>query len=187
MANPPGNPSAIDALNRSMPAAKRVNLGQLLANLVASVNGIAQNMDNSGSRVNASVTNTIGGSITNGDTFTVTFINPNVPALVTPGITVGPVSIVGADTTTTVAAKFAALVNGSAPLKGLNISADSTAAVAHAYHAGLIGNNTTLSTALKGGATITTTLGNGGVLAGGVGSVGSANFANFGLPKLDTY
>lgn len=173
-----------DALNRCLPVAKRAKLGDMLAGLIASVNGLALRMDQSGTAANAIASITAGGTITAGDTYTVTFINPNFPALASPGVTVGPGSVAAADTTTTIAAAIAGLVNNSTTLATAGITASSTAAIAKTAQTGTIGNSTTVTAALKGGATLTLTIANAGVAAGGTGTFGTGNSAKYAVPTL---
>lgn len=72
-----------------------------------------------------SYTVTVGGTITNNDTLTLTFLNPNLPNS-TEAVTV---AVVTADTTTTVAAKLAAAINADTKLDAVGIGASSAVAV----------------------------------------------------------
>lgn len=67
---------------------------------------------------------TVGGSITDGDTVTATFANPNLGVLL--NITV---PVVGGDTTDIVGAKLAAAINANANLQGAGIAASDLSSV----------------------------------------------------------
>lgn len=187
-----GNYPPQDALNRALPVFGRVKLGDQLQHLIDAVNGLALIVDvnqglASGGVVNGTVTATMAGTIAAADTFTLTVVNASVPSLVTPGIAVGPVAVVAGDTTTTVAAKAAAAVNAKKTLASLGIVASSAAAVATIRQPGVIANSTTITSTLSGGAVLTVTMGNSGVLASGAGIVTSTNRNTFGVPNLNTF
>ena len=189
MAKPVGNYDIVRALNTSSPVARRIQLGTLLNNLVNAVNAMAAQND-AGLAFDAQAasltyssggTYTIGGSIANGNWFTVTLVNPNIPSLVTPGLTVGPVQIVTADTTTTVATKLAAALNASVTLMAAGIACASAAAVVTIKVPGAVGT-TTLTSTLSSGAAITVTAVN---TTQGAGTIPSRLVAAFAIQPLN--
>lgn len=130
---------------------------------------------------------TVGGTITNGDTITATFKNPNLPGT---GSVAVVVPVVTADTTTTLAAKLAAAINANAVLAALAIVAAAAVAVVTvtfpsvapgpgAAGTGTFANLTTVSTAITGGATETLTV---AVLTNGI-KLGTT-LAAFGLTAI---
>ncbi|HTI81747.1 MAG TPA: hypothetical protein VL614_14965 [Acetobacteraceae bacterium] len=131
-------------------------------------------------RVDALGTITVGGSITNGDTVTLTTTLPTLAG----GSAAVTYPVVTADTTTTVAEGILDAINNSAALQAAGIFAEMsgtgapTAVVVHAN--GPIGNMVTLSASVSGGNTETLTFSNGGTLAGGSGPVFATNNFNWG-------
>ena len=190
MANPVGNYDIIRALNTSSPIARRVQLGTLLNNLVSAVNAMAiQNdiglaFDTLQLTYNtAGGTYTIAGSIANGNFFTVTLVNASFPALVTPGLIIGPIQIVTADTVTTVAAKLVKALNANLALTAAGIVASNVAGVVTVKVPGTTA--TTLTATLSPGAVITVTPVN-IAAASGTGTVVSRMSAAFSIPPLNT-
>ncbi len=118
------------------------------------------------------VTATIGGTVTAADTVGIAFTGP----LISGGKTVS-YTVVGGDSTTTIAASVAAAINADATLVALGVSATSASAVVTiswpsyapnpvAYPPGTgtgepVANPMSFAGALSGGATETVTLGNG--------------------------
>lgn len=135
-------------------------------------------------RVDATVTLTIGGTITNLDTVAITFTNTIIPVI---GAQVGGLyktaayTVVTADTTTTVADAIESLVNLDPNLSALGIYATkagtSNASRVVLRQSGPIGNSTTVTATVTGAATETMTFGNSGVMASGSGPV--VPIANF--------
>lgn len=164
MALPPGNYNAQHALNDLAPITRRVKLGDILDTLIRGHNALMAQTDvglavDSGlvTKSTGGGTLTVGGSIANGNWVTVTFVSASYPATVTPGLIVGPVNIVTADTTTTVAAKIAAAINANQALSNIGVSATSSAAVATVVAFGTAGNSLTMTAQLSSGAAITVT------------------------------
>ena len=129
-------------------------------------------------RVDATVTCTIGGSITNLDTIALTFTNAIIPAIgaqTAGAYKTAAYTIVTADTTTTVADALESLINLDANLSALGIFAvkagTSNATRLIIHQSGPVGNSTTVTSTITGGATETTTFGNSGVMAGGSGPI----------------
>lgn len=128
-------------------------------------------------RVDALGTITAGGSITNGDTVTLTVTLATLPG----GSAAVTYPVVTSDTTTTVAEGIANAINNSSALDVVGIFAEMSgtgapsAVVVHG--SGPIGNMVTLSASVSGGNTETLTFSNGGTLTGGSGPiVASENF-----------
>lgn len=164
MAIPPGNYDLRHALNNITPATRRLGLGNVLQTLINGHNALMAQTDlglavDSGlvTKSTGGGTLTVGGSIANGNWFTVTFVSASYPATVTPGLIVGPVNIVTGDTTTTVAAKVAAAINANQALASIGVTATSSAAVATVVAFGTAGNSVTMTAQLSSGAVITVT------------------------------
>lgn len=129
-------------------------------------------------RTDATVTLTIGGTITNLDTIRLRFANPIIPAIGAQAADLyqtAAYTIVTADTTTTVADALESLVNLDPNLQALGIYATkagtSNASRLILRQSGPIGNNTTVTAVVTGAATETATFGASGVMAGGTGPV----------------
>jgi hypothetical protein len=120
-------------------------------------------------RADASVTLTVTGTITNGNTPNITLTNATFPG----GVISFTYTVVTADTTTTVAEGIAKLINdsGIGDQYGLraDLSGTSNPNVVQIYHNGPVGNSTVATTATPG--TLTLTLSNSGVMSGGSGPV----------------
>lgn len=135
-------------------------------------------------RTDATVTMTIGGTITNLDTIALTFTNAAIPVI---GAQVGGLyktaayTVVTADTVATVADALESLVNLDANLSALGIYATkagtSNGARVILRQSGPVGNSTTVTSTVTGAATETTTFGNSGVMASGTGPI--VPIANF--------
>lgn len=128
-------------------------------------------------RTDATVTLTVGGSITNLDTVFLTFTNAIIPAIGTNSAgsyVTATYTVVTADTTTTVAEGLESIINLDANLSSLGIYATmagtSNATRLIIRQSGPIGNSTTV-TATKTGSTETYTFGNSGVMASGAGPI----------------
>lgn len=129
-------------------------------------------------RVDATVTATVGGTITNLDTITLTFTNKIIPAIgsgAAGAYTTAAYTVVTADTTTTVADALESLVNLDANLSALGVYATkagtSNATRVILRQSGPIGNSTTVTATVSGSATETLTFGASGVMAGGSGPI----------------
>lgn len=180
-----GQYSLKDALNRALPVFRRMAFGDLMDQLIASVNGLAQRMDQQGVAANASVTATMGGTINAGDTFTLTALNPSITVLQSPGAVLTSQTIASTDSLATVAQEAAALINTNSTMQVAGITASSSGSVVTVRQIGTIGNSTTITSALKSGASITVTMGNAGVMAGGSGTFGTGNAALYGnIPTI---
>ncbi len=118
-------------------------------------------------RTFASITLTVGGSVTDGDTMTV---NLNLAPL-SGGKIAKTIAIVSGDTTTTVAQKIVKAFADDATFQAYGGVIHATAAVVTVKWPSLIGNEATLTRTLSGGATITGTIANSGVFASGAGPV----------------
>lgn len=140
-------------------------------------------------RVDATVTATVGGTITNLDVITLTFSSGLFgPEGMTGGadpsnsftVTFG---VVTADTTTTIAEGLASAINASAVAAGYGVYATLTGTGAATQvvirQSGPAGNLTTVSAAVSGGNTETITFGNAGVMAGGSGPIIASNNFEF--------
>ena len=135
-------------------------------------------------RTDATVTLTVGGTITNLDTVKLTFTNTIIPAIGSQSAgayQTAAYTVVTADTTTTVADGILNVINLDANLAALGIYATkggtSQAAQVVIRQSGPVGNSTTV-TAQKTGSTETYTFGNSGVMASGAGPiVPQASFA----------
>jgi hypothetical protein len=174
-----------DALNRCLPAAQRAKFGDLLAGLINSVNGLALRMDQQGTAAAAQAVFTVGGTINAGDTFTLIVLNPNIPALASPGVTIGPNTVLSTDNLAGQASDIASMLNGSAPVVAAGITAVASSSIVTTSQTGTIGNSTTFTAALKAGASLTIAIGNGGVAAGGSGTFGTGQTAAFGITPLN--
>jgi hypothetical protein len=187
MAMPPGNYDLKYALNHIHPATARAKLGDILDTLIRAHNALMAQSDvglavDGGATYNTGGgTLTVGGTIANGNWFTVTFVNPSMPLLVTPGLIVGPINIVTADTTTTVATKLAAAINANQTLTNYGVVASSSAAVVTVKVLGAVAASTVMTAQLSAGAAITVTPAN---PTGGAGTVVSRNAAAFPLTPL---
>lgn len=129
-------------------------------------------------RVDATVTCTVGGTITNNDTVKLTFTNAIIPAIGSQNggaYQTAAYTIVTADTTTTVADALESLINLDPNLSALGIYATkagtSNPARVIIRQSGPIGNSTTVTAQVTGAATETFTFGNSGVMAGGSGPI----------------
>jgi hypothetical protein len=176
-----------DALNRALPVFKRMLFGDRLDTLMKAVAAHNTQIDalmaltTAGGITTGSGTIAVGGSVTNGDYITsITVTNALVPSLVS-GTSVGPIAIVTADTTTTVATKIAAALNANTVLAALGYIATSSTTTVTLTTIGLAGASTTWSTALSSGATITLTPTN---ASGGAGAIVGRNATAYPLPTL---
>ena len=109
----------------------------------------------------ATLTATIGGSgFTSGDTVALTFTNfaSNTPPSPLTPVTV-TYTLGAGETPTSVATGLKNLINGNATLGAANITATSVGAVVSIAQKGVIGNETTVQTAVSGAASITATIG----------------------------
>jgi hypothetical protein len=129
-------------------------------------------------RVDATVTNTVGGSITNLDTVRLTFTNTIIPAIgaqAAGAYQTTAYTVVTADTTATVADGLESLINLDPNLQALGIYATkagtSNATRLIIRQSGPVGNSTTVTAQVTGAATETFTFGNAGLMAGGSGPV----------------
>jgi hypothetical protein len=129
-------------------------------------------------RTDATVTLTITGSITNLDTIALTFTNAIIPAIgvqAAGAYKTAAYTIVTADTTTTIADALESLINLDANLSALGIYATkagtSNATRLIIRQSGPVGNSTTVTAQITGGATETATFGNAGVMASGAGPI----------------
>lgn len=107
-------------------------------------------------------TATIGGSVVNGDTLVLTITNRLLPT----GSVALTISIVGADTTTTIAAKLVAAINANLPCASINLKATNLAAVVSMTVNANVGpvtyartNGSSATLTLGGGPTETQTIG----------------------------
>lgn len=118
-------------------------------------------------RVMASLTLTIGGTITNLDTITV-----NVNLGVLPGGKIAKtISVTGSDTVTTMAQKVVQAFADDATFQAYGGVIYAAGAVVTVKMPGLLGNEATLTRTLSGGATLTGTISNSGAFSGGSGPV----------------
>lgn len=187
MTMPPGNYDLKKALNTMHPTLARLHFGDVMTTLIAAVNALAAQAD-IGLAIDAGVTYnsgggtlTVAGSVTNGNWFTVTFVNASLPLLVTPGVVVGPINIVTADTATTIAAKLVLAINANRILTDYGYAATNAAGVVSVKSVGLIGNSTVMTAQLSAGATVTVTP---AAPTGGAGAVVARNTAAFPLTPL---
>jgi hypothetical protein len=155
-----GNYDLLNALNECMPVARRAQLGVWMFAMEKAVTSLLAQSD-VGAAVDAGATYgtgtlTVAGTITNGDSFRVTLVNPSIPAMVTPGLVVGSIAVVTADTVTTIATKLTAALNGNATLTNNGYVASSSAGVVTLKAPGT-GSATTLTAQLSPGATETVT------------------------------
>ena len=126
-------------------------------------------------RVDATVTATIGGTITATDTVALTITHTLLPSgSLTVTYTVG-----ASDTVDSIADGLADLINDSATAQNLALRADVAKAVITLRWNGPVGNFAVLTDAVTGSATETVTLGNSGVFSGGSGPVIATNNFNF--------
>ena len=123
-------------------------------------------------RADATVTCTVGGSVTNGDTVKLVF---TTGAFSGGSYTTAAYPIVTADTTTTIAEQLVDLVASDANLAAHGVTAQLTgtgAATQVVLHwGGPVGNYCTVSTVVTGSATEIFTFGNSGTMAGGSGPI----------------
>lgn len=180
-----GNYSPKDALNRALPVFGRLLFGNWVDQITNSVNAILNQLDRQGGLgTAATVTATVAGTINAGDTYTLTVLNPAIVALVSPGLVMTSPTIAALDTRTTVAATLANMVNTNTVAANAGITAAAASSVVTISEGGAIGNTTTITSALKSGASITVTMGNSGVLASGAGTFGGANATNYAITPL---
>jgi hypothetical protein len=105
-------------------------------------------------RVNGSGTITVTGTITNLDTYTVTF----AAGLFSGGSLAVTAAVVTADTLTTLAQKVVNAINGNSTLQGLGVFATSAGAVVTINWPGPIGNQIVISVGSAPGGTETATI-----------------------------
>lgn len=129
-------------------------------------------------RTDATVTLTVGGSITNLDTVKLTFTNAIIPAIGAQNKGVyqtAAYTIVTADTTSTIADGLESLINLDPNLSALGIYATkagtSNATRLIIRQSGPVGNSTTVTAQVTGAATETFTFGASGVATGGAGPI----------------
>lgn len=175
-----GQYNLIDALNRALPVLKRFGFGTWADQITNAVNGLAQRLDQTGIAASATVTSTMGGTINAGDTYTLTVLNPSITVLQSPGVVLTSQTVLSTDTLALIAQEAAALINTNSTMVVAGITASSSGSVVTASKIGTIGNSTTITSALKSGASVTVTMGNAGVMAGGTGTFGTGNAALFG-------
>lgn len=171
-----------DALNRALPIFRQVLFGDLLNQLITSVNGMANKMDQQGGLgARGTATATTGGTINAGDTYILTFLNPSVVALKSPGLVMTSQTIASNDTLITIASALANTINNNTILAANGISATASSSVTTiSAMTGTIGNTLTATSSLSSGASATVTMGNSGVFAGGTGTFGGGNTAAYG-------
>lgn len=130
--------------------------------------------------INGSITATIGGTVTTGDTVTITFSNiqfthsylwPRTPHY----------TAIGGDTTTTIAAGLVAAINADAALSINGVFASNVGAVITIIQMGCYANSTVLTKTVSGSATETVTFSNSGVMSG---SIAGGQVKNGGLYEL---
>lgn len=128
--------------------------------------------DQANPRTAAVVTATIGGTITNGDTITTTLTQGALPG----GSISHEITVVTADTTTTIAEKIAAAWGDDDIAEQFNIEVTAAGAVVTFSWEGPMANVATLSYVVGGSATETVTLSPaGGAFSGGSGPVYAYN------------
>lgn len=128
-------------------------------------------------RTDATAEATIGGTITAGNTVTLTVTHGLLPG----GSLSVTYTVLSTDTVDTIAEALAGLINDSAAAQGANLRADSAAAVVTLRWNGPVGNFAVLSESTSGGATETVTLTpSNGVFSGGAGPVFASNNFTFG-------
>ena len=111
----------------------------------------------------ARCTATVGGTSTAADTIELTFTNAGIggwPANIT-------YTVLNGDTTTSIAAGLAALINGASALTNAGVSASSVGPALNIAQVSAVANATVLTKAIGGSATETVTFTNGGDLVGG--------------------
>lgn len=185
MAAPRGNYNLIQALNNQAPVFKRVGLGTLLNNLVNAVNALSLQLDQAaalayGIAAVSSGSITVGGTITAGNTYTMTFIDAGVPSLVTPGVTLTG-TVVAGDTVTTIAARIAAAINANLTLDTAGLLVASTAGVVTVKMPGAAGATLVVTSSATGTLTLTAVS-----PTGGTGPIILQNAAAYTLPVLNT-
>lgn len=181
-----GNYNLQDALNRALPVFKRFGMGDWVVAVTNAINAMNAQGDMASAFVAGNIalgsgTVTIGGSIANGNSFTVAFVCSTIPALVTPGVIIGPIAIVTADTTTTVATKLTAAIQASATLLNSGITATSSGAVVTVKAPGVAGNSLVMTPALSSGAVITVTATS---VTSGTGAVVGRNAGLYNIPTV---
>lgn len=123
-------------------------------------------------RVNATLSITVGGSITNLDTVALRFTSPLFPGGV---YTTAPYTIVTADTTQTVAEALDDMIDNDIVLTSLGMSGElqgtGAALQVNLLANGPVSNGVTVTAVKTGAGTITLTFGNSGVIAGGSGPI----------------
>jgi hypothetical protein len=184
---PPGVTDLQDKLNRCMPVAEDTYLGDLLYDLINTVNALAaQNAALAATQavaVTATVVQTLGGSVQAGDTIGVTFTNAGMSAS---PIVVAPVGVVTSiahtgDLLVAAAAANAACV--AAGIYGVNVTGTVTW-----HQKGTLGNSTVVTaqiTHTAGSADITSSIASSGDMSGGVDNIGTAPAAVL-LPEQRT-
>ncbi len=125
-------------------------------------------------RTDATITATIGGTITAADTVAITLTSGAIAGgSITQTYTVG-----GADTTASIANSLATLFNNSAAAQAENIRATVAGSVITIYVSGPVGN-TVVATKTAAGTETVTFSGTGGALTGGTGPVFAVNNFTF--------
>lgn len=162
MTLPPGNYNLQYELNTMSPVMARLKFGDWVARVNIAINAMAVQQDitiglASGSVVQASGTLTVAGTATAGNTYTVQFVNPGTPSLVTPGLTLSGTVVTGSVNNT--AAQIAAQINANQILSAAGITASNPAAsaVVTVRQPGLIGNGLVMTTGVVGAVTVTST------------------------------
>lgn len=138
-----------------------VNYEQGMANSLGAMVILADPLTQAAAQVAASLTATVGGSVSAGDTIGLTLR----------GASIGPYVVLTADTATTIAAALAALVNNSANtlIKGIIVASSSGAVLTlRTIAKGPVGNSYTVASTIVGVVTLTPASGN---LASGSGAV----------------
>ncbi len=125
---------------------------------------------------NASVTATIGGTITSGDIVSLTFANSTISGLPA----TASYTVQGSDTTSAIAVGMAASINASNVLANVGLTATSSGAVITITQPGSAANSTTTVQNVSGAATETVTLSGGGSLSGGSGNTSVTDYDSWG-------
>jgi hypothetical protein len=157
------------------------NIG--LPNLTAPGSGLLQNLSPAdflaaNPRTPGTLTITVGGTITNGDTANLTVTAPFLPG----GSVTASASIVTIDTVDSIAQKLAKAINDNAILRRYGVYADSALAVVTVNWPGPLGAFATLTGSVAGGATETLSFTNSGVPTGGSGPIIPAQSFPFSFP-----
>lgn len=124
----------------------------------------------------ASLTATIGGSVTTGDIISLTASNSAIPALPA----TASYAVLGTDTTTTIAAAIASAVNASNSMGAAGITASSSGAVITLSQPGAMSNATSWSKTVSGAQTETITYSNAGAMSGGAGAYVMSDYNSWG-------